>query len=209
MRCRWPRRPSPRCTPPSCPTANRSSSRCCVRACMRWWRSTSRCYTIAGLAHRWWPQSRRLRPLEIVREYDKTITDELDLMREAANASQLRRNFAGSSLLYVPEVYWDYCRTEVLVLEYIHGTPIGDIESLRAAGVDFRRLAENGVEIFFTQVFRHNFFHADMHPGNIFVLVENPSQPRYAAVDFGIVGTLDLRDQHYLAENFLRSEERR
>jgi ubiquinone biosynthesis protein len=160
-------------------------------------------YTIAGMAQRWWPGSRRLRPLEIVREYDKTITDELDLMREAANASQLRRNFAGSALLYVPEVYWDHCRTEVLVLERIHGTPIGDIERLREAHVDFRRLAESGVEIFFTQVFRHNFFHADMHPGNIFVLTENPSQPRYAAVDFGIVGTLDLRDQHYLAENFL------
>ncbi|HWG75825.1 MAG TPA: ubiquinone biosynthesis regulatory protein kinase UbiB [Steroidobacteraceae bacterium] len=160
-------------------------------------------YTIAAMAQRWWPESRRLRPLEIVREYQKTITDELDLMREAANASQLRRNFAGSPLLYVPEVYWDYCRTQVLVLERIRGIPIGDIARLREANVDFRRLAENGVEIFFTQVFRHNFFHADMHPGNIFVLVENPSQPRYAAVDFGIVGTLDLRDQHYLAENFL------
>jgi ubiquinone biosynthesis protein len=160
-------------------------------------------YTIARLAQRWWQQSRRLRPIEIVREYETTITDELDLMREAANASQLRRNFAGSPLLYVPEVYWDYCRAEVLVLERIHGTPIGEIARLREAHVDFRRLAQNGVEIFFTQVFRHNFFHADMHPGNIFVLTENPSQPRYAAVDFGIVGTLDLRDQHYLAENFL------
>jgi ubiquinone biosynthesis protein len=160
-------------------------------------------YLIAGMAQRWWAESRRLKPLEIVREYEKTILDELDLMREAANASQLKRNFAGSPLLYVPEIYWDYCRNEVLVMERIHGIPIGDIAQLRAAGTDFRRLAENGVEIFFTQVFRHNFFHADMHPGNIFVLVDNPLLPRYAAVDFGIVGTLDLRDQRYLAENFL------
>jgi ubiquinone biosynthesis protein len=124
-------------------------------------------------------------------------------MREAANASQLKRNFAGSPLLYVPEVYWDFCRAEVMVMERIRGTPIGDIARLRELGTDFKRLAESGVEIFFTQVFRHNFFHADMHPGNIFVLLDNPAQPRYAAVDFGIVGTLDLRDQSYLAENFL------
>jgi ubiquinone biosynthesis protein len=160
-------------------------------------------FTIAGMAERWWAQSRRLKPLEIVREYEKTIIDELDLMREAANASQLKRNFTGSPLLYVPEIYWDHCRNDVLVMERINGIPIGDIERLRELGTDFKRLAENGVEIFFTQVFRHNFFHADMHPGNIFVLADNPAQPRYAAVDFGIVGTLDLRDQRYLAENFL------
>jgi ubiquinone biosynthesis protein len=160
-------------------------------------------YTIAGMAERWWAESRRLKPREIVREYEQTILDELDLMREAANASQLKRNFAGSALLYVPEVYWDFCRPEVLVMERIRGVPIGDIARLRELGTNFKRLAENGVEIFFTQVFRHNFFHADMHPGNIFVLLEDPSQPRYAAVDFGIVGTLDLRDQRYLAENFL------
>jgi len=160
-------------------------------------------YALATLAQRWWTESRRLKPLEIVQEYEQTILDELDLLREAANASQIRRNFAGSPLLYVPEVYWDYCRTDVMVMERIRGIPIGDIERLRAAGTDFRRLAENGVEIFFTQVFRHNFFHADMHPGNIFVLTEDPAQPRYAAVDFGIVGTLALRDQRYLAENFL------
>jgi ubiquinone biosynthesis protein len=159
--------------------------------------------TIAHMAQRWWVESRRLRPIEIVREYQKTILDELDLLREAANASQLKRNFAGTSLLYVPEIYWDHCRNGVLVMERIRGVPIGELDRLRAAGTDFRRLAENGVEIFFTQVFRHNFFHADMHPGNIFVLIEDPSQPRYAAVDFGIVGTLDLRDQRYLAENFL------
>jgi ubiquinone biosynthesis protein len=160
-------------------------------------------YTIAALAERWWAESRRLKPLQIVREYERTILDELDLMREAANASQLKRNFAGSPLLYVPEVYWDFCRAEVLVMERIRGTPIGDIARLRELGTDFKRLAENGVEIFFTQVFRHNFFHADMHPGNIFVLLGDPTQPRYAAVDFGIVGSLDLRDQRYLAENFL------
>jgi len=160
-------------------------------------------YTIAGMAARWWAPSRRLKPMEIVREYEKTVLDELDLLREAANASQLKRNFAGSALLYVPEIYWDHCRTDVLVMERIRGIPIGDLARLTELGTDFKRLAENGVEIFFTQVFRHNFFHADMHPGNIFVLLEDPAMPRYAAVDFGIVGTLDLRDQRYLAENFL------
>jgi ubiquinone biosynthesis protein len=160
-------------------------------------------YALAGLAERWWDVARRLKALEVVREYEKTVLDELDLMREAANASQLKRNFAGSRLLYVPEIYWDLCRGDVMVMERIHGVPIGDLAELRRRGVDFKRLSENGVEIFFTQVFRHNFFHADMHPGNIFVLADDPSQPRYAAVDFGIVGTLDLRDQRYLAENFL------
>ena len=160
-------------------------------------------YALAGLAQRYWSESRRLRPLEVVAEYEKTVLDELDLMREAANASQLKRNFAGSDLLYVPEVYWDYCRINVMVLERIRGVPINDLQRLRAMGTDIARLAENGVRIFFTQVFRHNFFHADMHPGNIFVLAEDPARPRYAAVDFGIVGTLDPGDQHYLAENFL------
>jgi len=160
-------------------------------------------HALAALAARYWSEGPRLRPREIVAEYQKTVLDELDLMREAANASQLKRNFAGTDLLYVPEVYWDYCRNEVMVMERIHGVPISDLERLRAAGTDIPRLAENGVRIFFTQVFRHNFFHADMHPGNIFVLIEDPQQPRYAAVDFGIIGTLDPRDQHYLAENFL------
>jgi ubiquinone biosynthesis protein len=160
-------------------------------------------YAIAGLAEKYWRESRRLRPIEVVAEYEKTILDELDLMREAANAAQLRRNFAGSALLYVPEVHWDYCNVDVLVLERIRGVPISDMTTLRAAGTDIRKLAENGVEIFFTQVFRHNFFHADMHPGNIFVLIDTPANPRYAAIDFGIVGTLDPRDQDYLAENFL------
>jgi ubiquinone biosynthesis protein len=160
-------------------------------------------HALADLAHRYWAEGRRLRPREVVAEYQRTILDELDLMREAANASQLKRNFAGSELLYVPEVYWDYCRTDVMVMERIHGVPISERERLKAAGTNIAQLAENGVRIFFTQVFRHNFFHADMHPGNIFVLVDDPQRPRYAAVDFGIVGTLDPGDQHYLAENFL------
>jgi ubiquinone biosynthesis protein len=160
-------------------------------------------YALASLAQRYWSESRRLRPLEVVAEYEKTILDELDLMREAANASQLKRNFVGSDLLYVPEIYWDYCRLNVLVMERIHGVPISDMDKLRSVGTNIALLAENGVRIFFTQVFRHNFFHADMHPGNIFVMVNDPGNPRYAAVDFGIVGTLDPRDQNYLAENFL------
>ena len=165
-------------------------------------------YTLAELANRYWPDAHRLRPVELVREYQKTIIDELDLMREAANAAQLKRNFAGSRLLYVPEVYWDYCRRNVMVMERVHGVLISDMAELQRRGANIRRLAENGVEIFFTQAFRHNFFHADMHPGNIFVLLDDPENPRYAAVDFGIVGTLNPRDQHYLAENFLAFFER-
>ncbi len=160
-------------------------------------------HALADLAQRYWHEGPRLRPRELVAEYHKTVLDELDLMREAANASQLKRNFAGSDLLYVPEVHWDWCRKDVMVMERIHGVPISDLAALKAAGTNIPRLAENGVRIFFTQVFRHNFFHGDMHPGNIFVIVGDPQRPRYAAVDFGIVGTLDPRDQHYLAENFL------
>ncbi|MFM7625158.1 MAG: AarF/UbiB family protein, partial [Gammaproteobacteria bacterium] len=160
-------------------------------------------HELARLAKRNSTEARRLRVDEIVDEYEKTILDELDLMREAANASQLRRNFEGSPLLHVPAVYWDLCRVDVMVMERIHGVTISDMDTLRAKGANIPLLAENGVKIFFTQVFRHNFFHADMHPGNIFVLIDDPAKPRYAAVDFGIVGTLDIRDQHYLAENFL------
>ena len=160
-------------------------------------------YAIAGLADRYWEKGKRLRPLELVAEYEKTILDELDLMREGANTSQLKRNFEGSELLYVPDVYWDFCRPEVLVQERIHGVPISDMDALRAANTNIQLLAENGVEIFFTQVFRHNFFHADMHPGNIFVQIDDPERPRYAAVDFGIVGTLSPTDQYFLASNFL------
>ena len=158
---------------------------------------------LAELAQEYWEDSRRLRPIELVREYRKTILDELDLLREAGNAAQLKRNFAGSPLLYVPEVHWDYCRVNIMVMERIHGVIVNDLEELRARGANIPKLAENGVEIFFTQVFRDNFFHADMHPGNIFVQTDDPQNPRYAAVDFGIVGTLQARDQHYLAENFM------
>jgi ubiquinone biosynthesis protein len=164
--------------------------------------------TLAALAQEYWTESRPVRPIDVVREYRKTVLDELDLLREAGNAAQLKRNFAGSSLLYVPEVYWDYCRSNVMVMERIHGLVISQVDELRARGADIARLAENGVEIFFTQVFRHNFFHADMHPGNIFVQIDDPKQPRYAAVDFGIVGTLQPRDQYYLAENFMAFFER-
>ncbi len=156
-------------------------------------------YYLAGLAERYWADGRRLRPTEVVAEFDRVIHDELDLIREASNAAQLRRNFEGSSRLYVPRVYWDWARRDVMVMERIYGTPIGDIDTLRAQGIDMKRLAENGVDIFYTQVFRHNFFHADMHPGNIFVSPEG----RYIAVDFGIMGTLSPEDKRYLAENFI------
>ena len=156
-------------------------------------------FTVARLAQRYSTEARRLRPVEVVQEYEKTIFDELDLMREAANASQLRRNFLGSELLYVPEVFWDYCRSNVMVMERIYGTPVDEVETLKSAGISMRMLGERGVEIFFTQVFRDNFFHADMHPGNIFVAPDG----RYIGVDFGIMGTLNTEDQRYLAENLL------
>lgn len=160
-------------------------------------------YTIAKWADRYWPEMRRLKPKEIVKEFEYTLLDELDLLREAANAAQLRRNFDRSPLLYIPEVYWNYCRSNVMVLERIHGIPISDIESLRAHNVNIKKLAERGVEIFFTQVFRDCFFHADMHPGNIFVSYKNTKDPQYICIDFGIMGTLSDNDKYYLAENFL------
>jgi ubiquinone biosynthesis protein len=166
-------------------------------------RDISLLYIIAELAARYSSELRRLRPVEVVAEYEKTILDELDLMREAANGSQLRRNFEGSSSLYVPEVYWDYVRRNVLVMERIYGTPIRDVDALIAQNTNMERLAALGVEIFFTQVFQHNFFHADMHPGNIFVDTTDPENPKYVAVDFGIMGTLNQSDKRYLAENFL------
>jgi ubiquinone biosynthesis protein len=159
-------------------------------------------YLLANLLQRYWKEARRLRPVEVVAEYEKTIFDELDLMREAANASQVRRNFEHNPVLYVPEVYWDYCHPNVMVMERIYGIPVGDIPRLQSLGINFKRLGELGVEVFFTQVFRHNFFHADMHPGNIFVDASNPNEPQYMAVDFGIVGTLSPADKRYLAENF-------
>jgi ubiquinone biosynthesis protein len=149
------------------------------------------------------PEGRRLRPVEVVEEYRHTITNELNLQREAANASQLRRNFSQSPLLYVPEVHWPMVRGNVMVMERIHGIPITDVTTLRAKGTDMKVLAERGVEIFFTQVFEHNFFHADMHPGNIFVDSNIPQRPSYIAVDMAIVSSLNQEDQYYLARNLL------
>ncbi|VAW53613.1 Ubiquinone biosynthesis regulatory protein kinase UbiB, partial [hydrothermal vent metagenome] len=160
-------------------------------------------FIIAKLAERYSKDARRLRAIEIVQEYEKTILDELDLMREAANASQLRRNFENSKQLYIPEIYWDHTRRNVMAMERIHGEPMANIEKMKTAGVNMQRLSELGVEIFFTQVFTHNFFHADMHPGNLFVDISDLELPKYIAVDFGIVGTLSPEDQRYLAENFL------
>ncbi len=160
-------------------------------------------YLVARLTTRFWSEGYRLRPVEVVAEFEQTILDELDLMREAANASQLRRNFTGSTLLVVPKVYWDYCRGDILVLERVDGIPVSDVEQLNRQKFDLKKLAETGVEIFFTQVFRDSFFHADMHPGNIFVSRHNPENPHYIAVDFGIMGTLSPFDQRYIAENLL------
>jgi ubiquinone biosynthesis protein len=160
-------------------------------------------HVIAALAERWLPEARRLKPREVVREYETVIFDELDLMREGANASQLRRNWLGSDIIYHPLVFWDYTRPSVLVMERLHGINIDEVGRLRELGVDFQVLSERGVEVFFKQVFRDNFFHADMHPGNILVDATDPKKPRYNAVDFGIVGTLTASDQRYLAENFL------
>ena len=160
-------------------------------------------YIIARSLENFWSESEQVKPTEIVKEYEKTIINELDLKREAANAARLKKNFSKSEMLYVPEIYWDYCRTNILVQERIYGIPIRDIDTLKKQKTNIKALAENGVEIFFTQVFRHNFFHADMHPGNIFVQIEDPDFPKYAAVDFGIIGTLTKDDQYYLAENFL------
>ncbi len=159
-------------------------------------------HLIADLADRYWSEAKRLRPREVVDEYEKTVTDELDLIREGANAAAIHRNFEDSHLLYIPEIIWDYTRRSVVVMERIGGIPVADIAALRERNVDLKLLAERGVEIFFTQVFQHNFFHADMHPGNIFVDATHPDDPTYLAVDFGIVGSLLDSDQRYLAENF-------
>ncbi len=158
---------------------------------------------IAGLIEKHVPDGRRLRPREVVSDYEKIILDELNLLSEGANATQLRRNFEHSSQLYVPRVYWDYSRSNLLVMERIYGTPVADIGSLRAQGVDLKKLAETGVEIFFTQVFNHSFFHADMHPGNIFVAQHSPENPQYIAIDCAIIGSLSKNDQQYLARNLL------
>ena len=157
----------------------------------------------ALLMEKLWSDGKRLRPREVVGEFEKTLRDELDLSREAANCSQLGRNFQHSPLLLVPAVYWDYCGSEVMVMERMNGIPIAQVDKLRDAGVDIPRLARAGVELFFTQVFRDGYFHADMHPGNIFIAVGGPHHGKYIAVDFGIMGTLSERDQDFLAQNFL------
>ena len=154
---------------------------------------------LAMLLEKLWSDGKRLKPREVVAEFAKYLRDELDLMREAANASQLRRNFTDSKLLIVPEVHWDFCTSTVMVMERMKGVPISQIDRLRSEGIDLKKLSAAGVEIFFTQVFRDGFFHADMHPGNIFVAPDG----RYIALDFGIVGTLTDSDKNYLAQNFL------
>lgn len=157
----------------------------------------------ARMIERFTPDGKRLRPVQVVEEYRQTVFDELDLMREAANATQLRRNFENSPLLYVPKVHWEYCRRNVMVMERIYGAQVTDLATLREHGVDIRLLAERGVEIFFTQVFEHNFFHADMHPGNVYVSLDNPRDPGYIALDMAIIGSLSREDQFYLARNLL------
>lgn len=160
-------------------------------------------YSVARLVESFWPQGRRLRPVELVAEFESTLRDELDLQREAANASQLRRNFLDSTTLYVPKIFWDYTRTNVIIMEQIHGIRISNFNLLKERGCNMKKLAENGVEMFFTQVFRDNFFHADMHPGNLFVDLHYPENPKFLVVDFGIMGSLSPNDQHYLAQNLL------
>jgi ubiquinone biosynthesis protein len=159
--------------------------------------------TGALLIERLWQDGKRLRPREVVAEFDRILHDELDLMREAANAAQLRRNFAGSKLLVVPEMYFDFCAENVLVMERMRGIPVSQIERLRGAGIDIKKLSRDGVTLFFTQVFDHAFFHADMHPGNILVGVEGDQFNKYIGLDYGIVGTLTESDKNYLAQNFL------
>ncbi|WP_426817307.1 ubiquinone biosynthesis regulatory protein kinase UbiB [Winslowiella sp. 2C04] len=160
-------------------------------------------YRLAHWVPRLLPDGRRLRPVEVVADYEKTLIDELNLLREAANAIQLRRNFDNSKMLYVPEVCSDYCSESMLVMERIYGIPISDVVSLEQHGVNMKLLAERGVQVFFTQVFRDSFFHADMHPGNIFVSYEHPEDPQYIGIDCGIVGSLNKEDKRYLAENFI------
>jgi ubiquinone biosynthesis protein len=158
---------------------------------------------MAWLLETLWSDGKRLKPREVVAEFDKHLHDELDLMREASNCSQLRRNFLDSTQLLVPEVQWDWCRNSVMVMDRMSGVPIGQIDKLREAGLDLKVLSRAGVEIFFTQVFRDGFFHADMHPGNIFVSTDPSTFNRYIALDFGIMGTLNEVDKRYLAINFL------
>jgi ubiquinone biosynthesis protein len=158
---------------------------------------------VAGLAEKYWESGARVKPTEFVREFEMFIFDELDMNREAANASALRHNFEGSKELYVPEIYWPYCKDRVLVMERIHGIPISDVKALRDAGVNMEKLAKTGIRVFYTQVFRDNLFHADMHPGNIFVDVSDPENASYIALDFGIVASLSEKDLYFISENFM------
>lgn len=160
-------------------------------------------YTIASLAERYWSEGKRLRPTDVVAELEKNLFDELDMLREASSASQLKRNFLDTDTLYIPDINWSLTKSKLLVQERVYGIPIGDIDALKAKNVNLARLAETGVEIFFTQIFKHSFFHADMHPGNIMVDATDPENPKYIAIDFGIMGTLAPDDQRYLADNFL------
>lgn len=160
-------------------------------------------YRMARIVAKTHPEARRLKPVEVVREYEKTLLDELDLRREAANAIQLRRNFEGSEELYVPEIITDFSNQTVMVSERIYGIQVSDLAQLNANGTNMKLLAERGVSVFFTQVFRDSFFHADMHPGNVFVNPEHPENPQWIGLDCGIVGTLNSEDKRYLAENFL------
>ncbi|MDP0150230.1 ubiquinone biosynthesis regulatory protein kinase UbiB [Glaesserella parasuis] len=160
-------------------------------------------YRLASWIPRLNKEGRRLRPVEVVREYEKTLLDELDLRKEMANAIRLRNNFENSEMLYVPEMYQDFCHKNVIVMERIYGIPVANIDELKANGTDMKLLAERGVQVFFTQVFRDSFFHADMHPGNIFVNPNHPENPQYIGIDCGIVGTLNQNDKRYLAESFV------
>ena len=160
-------------------------------------------HLFAQLAERFSSDGRRLKPREVVAEFNNYLHDELDLVREAANATQLRRNFANSPLLQIPEMLWDYCKSDVIVMERVYGIPINRMQRLEEAEIDLKQLSREGVEIFFTQVFRDGYFHADMHPGNILVSDRGPHKGHYIALDFGIVGTLSEFDKNYLAQNFL------
>ncbi len=160
-------------------------------------------YTLGGFVERFFVDGRRLKPREVVGEFDKHLHDELDLMREAANCAQLGRSFADKKLLLVPDVYWDYCNQSAMVMERMDCVPVSAFDRLRAEGIDIKKLSREGVEIFFTQVFRDGFFHADMHPGNVQVAISGPHKGTYVSLDFGIVGTLSEIDKHYLAQNFL------
>ncbi|SFX33512.1 ubiquinone biosynthesis regulatory protein kinase UbiB [Marinospirillum alkaliphilum] len=160
-------------------------------------------YMLARLTLKLVPDAQRLHPVEVVADYEVSLMDELDLQKEAASTSQLKRNFQNSPLLYVPAIHWSFTRRNLMVQERIYGVPVAEVETLKARGVNMKKLAERGVEIFFTQVFRDNFFHADMHPGNIFVDTSLPESPRYIAIDCGIVGSLSMEDQNYLARNLL------